>query len=145
MSEENKALLRRWIEEGFNKGNLALLDEIFPDCVYHSPTTGELKGEALKRFCASILAAFPDGQMTIEDQVAEGDKVVTRWSFVGTHQDEMMGIATTGKRITFSGMVIDRVVEGKVVEEREEWDALGMLQQLGAVPALGKGEEKAAA
>ncbi len=145
MSEENKALLRRWVEEGFNKGNLALLDELYADCVYHSPATGELKGEALKRFVASVRAAFPDGQMTIEDQVAEGDQVVTRWSFVGTHQGEMMGIVPTGKRVTMSGMVIDRIVEGKIVEEREEWDALGMMQQLGAMPSLGKGEKKTAA
>lgn len=94
---------------------------------------------------ASLLAAFPDGRWTIEDQVAEGDKVVTRFSFTGTHQGEFMGIAPTGKRVTTSGMVIDRIVEGKIVEEREEWDALGMMQQLGAVPPLGKAEDKAAA
>jgi predicted ester cyclase len=83
---------------------------------------------------ASLLAAFPDGRWTIEDQVAEGDKVVTRWSFTGTHQGELMGIAPTGKQVTTSGMVIDRIVEGKIVEEREEWDTLGMMQQMGAAP-----------
>ncbi len=144
MSEENKALLRRFIED-LSEGSLALFDELYTNCVYHSPLTGELKGEALKKFIASILAAFPDRRFTIEDQVAETDKVVTRYSFVGTHQGEIMGIAPTGKRVTFSGMVIDRIVEGKIVEEREEWDTLGMMQQLGAVPSLAKGEEKAAA
>lgn len=140
----NKALLRRWIE-GVNKGNLALFDEVYGDCVYYSPATGELKREALKQFMASLLAAFPDGRWTIEGQVAEGDKVATRWSFTGTHQGELMGLAPTGKRVTASGMVIDRIVEGKIVEEWEEWDALGMMQQMGATPPLGKAEDKAAA
>lgn len=144
MSEENKALVRRFVEE-ISKGSLALFDELYADCVYYSPTTGELKGESLRRFLASLLSAFPDGRWTVEDQVAEGDKVVTRWSFSGTHQGELMGIAPTGKHVTGSGIVIDRIVEGKVVEEREEWDTLGMMQQIGAVPPLGKGEEKAAA
>ncbi len=145
MSDENKALLRRVIEEGFNKHDTAFFDEIYADCVYCSPATGELKGESLKKFFTSVLAAFPDGRWTIEEQVAEGDKVVTRWSFVGTHLGEMMGLAPTGKRVTGSGMLIDRIVEGKVVEEREEWDTLGMMQQLGALPPLPRGEEKAAA
>lgn len=145
MSEENKTLQRRWIEEGVNKGNLALFDELYGDCVYYSPATGELKREALKQFVASLLAAFPDGRWTVEDQVAEGDKVVTRWSFTGTHQGELMGLAPTGKQVTTSGMVIDRIVESKIVEEWEEWDALGLMQQLGAVPPIAKAEDKAAA
>ncbi len=134
MSEENKALDRRVIEEGLNKDNLALLDELYADCVWYRPATGELKGEALKQFVASMLAAFPDFRITIEDQVAEGDKVVTRWSFTGTHQGEFMGLAPTGKQVTTSGINISRIVEGKIVEEREEWDTLGFFQQLGALP-----------
>jgi len=144
MSEENKALLRRWMEE-ISKGSLALFDELYADCVYYAPATGELKREALKQFVASLLAAFPDGRWTVEDQVAEGDKVVTYWKFTGTHQGELMGMAPTGKRVTTSGMVIDRIVEGKIVEEWEEWDTLGMMQQLGAVPPIAKAEDKAAA
>ena len=122
MSEANKALVRRVIEEGLNKHNLALLDELYADCVWYRPATGELKGEALKQFVASMLAAFPDIRFTIEDQVAEGDKVVTRWTFTGTHQGEFMGLAPTGKQVTTSGIDICRIVEGKIVEEREEWD-----------------------
>jgi len=145
MSEANKALVRRLIE-AFNKRSLALFDELHADCVWYTPATGELKGEALKQYVASALAAFPHWRLTIlRDQVAEGDKVVTRYSCTGTHQGQFMGLAPTGKQVTTSGMVIDRIVEGKVVEEWEEWDTLGMMQQLGAVPALGKGEEKAAA
>ena len=134
MSEENKALFRRVVEEGLNKRNLALLDELFADCVYYSPATGELKGEALKQFVASLYAAFPDRRVTIEDQVAEGDKVVTRWSSTGAHLGEFMGLAPTGKQVTFSGMNISRIVEGKIVEAREEWDTLGVFQQLGGSP-----------
>jgi steroid delta-isomerase-like uncharacterized protein len=145
MSEENKALVRRVIEEGWNKHNLALLDELYADCVYYNPATGEIKGEALKQFLASMLAAFPDIRFTIEDLVAEGDKVVTRWSCTVTHQGEFMGLAPTGKQFTKSGIVISRIVEGKVVEERVEFDTLGFFQQLGALPPLGKAEDKAAA
>ena len=145
MSEANKALVRRVIEEGFNKRNLAVFDELYPDCLYRAPMVGELRGESYRQFLASSLAAFPDGRWTIEDQVAEGDKVVTRWSLTGTHQGELMGVAPTGKHVTGSGMVISHIAGGKVVEEWEEWDTLGMMQQLGAVPPLGKAEEKAAA
>jgi len=145
MSEENKALCRRLVEEGWNKHNLALLDELYADCVYYNPATGEIKGEALKQFLASMLAAFPDIRFTIEDLVAEGDKVVTRWSCTGTHRGEFMGLAPTGKQLTPSALDIFRIVEGKVVEERVELDTLGFFQQLGAVPPLGKAEDKAAA
>ena len=145
MSKANKVLIRRVIEEGFNKRNLALLDKLYADCVYHSPATGELKSEALRKFVASILAAFPDGRWTVDDQVAEGGKVVTRWSFTGTHQGDFMGLAPTGKHVTTSGMVIDRVIKGKIVEEREEWDTLGMMQQLGAVRPMAKAQDKAVA
>ena len=144
MSEENKALMQRWVED-INKGSVALFDEVFGDCVYYSSATGELKREALKEFQVSILVAFPDAHYTIEDQVAEGDKVVTRWSFTGTFQRELKGIPPTDKRVTTSGMVIDRIAEGKIVEQREEWDTFGWMHQLGAAPPLGKGEEKAAA
>ncbi len=144
-SEDNKALLRRVIEEGLNKHDLALLDELYADCVWYRPETGELKGEALKQYLASILAAFPDIRFTIEDLVAEGDKLVIRWSGTGTHQGEFMGLAPTGKKVTTSGTDTYRIVEGKIVEYRGQWDALGFLQQLGALPPLAKAEDKAAA
>jgi steroid delta-isomerase-like uncharacterized protein len=144
-TEANKALVRRMIEEGWNKHNLALLDELYADCVYYNPATGEIKGEPLKQFLASMLAAFPDIRFTIEDLVAEGDKVVTRWSCTGTHRGEFMGLAPTGKQLTPSALDIFRIVEGKVVEERVEFDTLRFFQQLGAIPPLGKAQGKAAA
>jgi steroid delta-isomerase-like uncharacterized protein len=145
MSEANKALVRRMIEEGWNQHNLALVDELWADCVYYNPTTGELKGKALEQFAASLLVAFPDIRFTIEDLVAEGDKVVTRWSCTATHQGEFMGLAPSGKKVTLSALDIFRIVEGKVVEERVEFDTLRFFQQLGTVPPLGKAEDKAAA
>jgi predicted ester cyclase len=138
MSEANKALARRVIEELFTNHNVALIDEFFPDCVYRAPAVGELRGEAYKQFLTQVLAAFPDGRWTVEDQVAEGDKVVTRWSFTGIHRGNLMGIAPTGKQVTTSGVMIDRIVGGKIAEEWEEYDALGMMQQLGAIPPFGK-------
>jgi steroid delta-isomerase-like uncharacterized protein len=132
-------------EEGWNKHSLALLDELYADCVWYRPETGELKGEALKQFVASVYAAFPDIRFTIQDQVAEGDKLVTRWSCTATHQGEFMGLAPTGKQVATSGMTISRIVEGKFVEVRQESDTLGLLQQLGAVPPLAKAQDKAAA
>ena len=144
-TEANKALLRRVVEEGFNKHNLALLDELFAGSVWYRPDAGVLKGEALKQYVASVLAAFPDIRFTIEDQVAEGDKLVTRWSCTGNHQGEFMGLAPTGKQMTTSGTDTYRIVEGKIVEQRAQWDALGLFQQLGALPPLAKAEDKAAA
>jgi len=145
MSEANKALARRVIEELFTKHNVALIDEFFPDCVYRAPTVGELRGEAYRQFLTQVLAAFPDGRWTVEDQIAEGDKVATRWSFTGIHSGILMGIAPTGKQVRTSGVMIDRIVGGKIAEEWEEYDALGMMQQLGAVPSMAKGEDKMAA
>ena len=142
MSEANKALARRVIEDLFTKHNMALIDEFFPDCVYRSPAVRELRGAAYRQFLAQVLAAFPDGRWTVEDQIAEGDKVVTRWSFTGIHRGDVMGIAPTGKQVTSSGVMIDRVVGGKITEEWEEYDALGMMQQLGAVPSMAPAEDK---
>ncbi|MFZ0440426.1 MAG: ester cyclase, partial [Candidatus Sulfotelmatobacter sp.] len=93
-------------------------------------------GYAYRQFLGAVLAAFPDGRWTIEDQVAEGDKVVTRWTFVGTHEGELMGIRPTNKKVAISGIMIDRVVGGRIAEEWEEPDTLGMMQQLGAIAQL---------
>jgi steroid delta-isomerase-like uncharacterized protein len=141
MSEANKAIARRVIEDLFTKHNAALIDEFFPDCVYRSPAVTELRGAAYRQFLTQVLAAFPDGRWTVEDQVAEGDKVVTRWSFTGIHRGNLMGIAPTGKQVTTTGVMIDRIVGGKITEEWEEYDALGMMQQLGVVPSMAKTED----
>ncbi len=136
MSQENKALIRRAIEEVYNQGNLATIDELVAsDFVMHAPS-GDIPGPAgAKQFVTMLREAFPDLHLTIEDQVADGDRVVTRWTSEGTHLGEFQGIPPTGKHGTMTGIDIDRVVDGKVVECWVNEDDLGLLQQLGVIPA----------
>lgn len=143
MDTANKAIIQRAFE-CWNKRDFSGIAELFSDCIYHSPPTGELKGEAYKKYFTSLLNAFPDGRLKMTDEVGEGDKVVIRWSFTGTHKAQLMGIASTGKQVAFTGMSITRIVDGKIVEAWEERDSLGMMQQLGLVPIL-KLEAKVAA
>ncbi len=148
MSEENKALVRRLWEEGINKANMAILDDVWArDCVYHEPSLGECRGpEAIKQVMALFFAAFPDGKVTIKEQVAEGDKVVTRWVFVGSHRGEFMGVAPTGKQVTLSGTIIARIAGDKIAEAWEVTDVPGLLGQLIAVPPIaGRDIERKAA
>jgi len=139
-TEDNKALDRRGFEEVWNKGNLAVVDELNDaNVVTHNPPGPPLRGtEAFKQFVLMYRSAFPDVQLTIEDQIAEGDKVVTRWTARGTHQGELMGIPPTGKQATVTGITVGRVANGKFVESWSNFDALGMMQQLGVVPAPGQ-------
>ncbi|MGH2523087.1 MAG: ester cyclase [Anaerolineales bacterium] len=139
-TEKNKALVRRFFEEVFNKGNLAVLDELLPDDYIQHSVFGIPSGrEAVKQLFAAMGAAFPDAQYTIEDMVAEGDKVVVRGVVLGTHKGAFQGIPATGKQITMSGIDIFRIVDDKLVEHWDAVDQLGMLQQLGVVPAPGQG------
>ena len=137
MSEENKAIFRRYVEEVGNEGNLDLVDEIFSDYASHQPDGSVLERgpEDVKRFMGEFRSAFPDFHTTIEDQIAEDDKVVTRWTMRGTHEGEFRGIAPTGKQITVTGIGIFRFSDGKVVESWDNFDQLGMMQQLGVVPS----------
>ncbi len=136
-AEENKAIFRRYIEEVSNEGNLELADEIFDRYIAHQSdgSTEERGPEDVKRFMGEFRQAFPDFRSVIEDQVAEGDKVVTRWRATGTHQSEFRGIAPTGNRMEVTGIGIFRFSEeGKVVESWDNIDQLGMMQQLGVIP-----------
>ena len=143
-AEENKAIARRLFEGVWNQGKLDVADEILAaDYVFHAPVPREVRGpEGFKQFVSMYRTAFPDVQYTIEDQIAEGDKVVTRWTCTGTHTGELMGIPPTGVQVTVTGIVIGRIAGGKIVEDWGNWDALGMLQQLGVVPPIGEGGEK---
>ncbi len=117
---------------------MEVADQVFANrYVSHQPDgTEEQRGpEDVKRFLRQYREAFPDLQITIEDQIAEGDKVVTRWSSRGTHQGEFRGIAPTGNEVRLTGIGIFRFSEGKVVESWDNFDQLGMLQQLGAIPS----------
>jgi predicted ester cyclase len=138
MSEENKAVVRREMEELFNQGgNIDAADEIIhPDYVSYEPTSGEVRGiEGAKQFAATYRQAFPDLQNTTEDMVAEGDKVVVRFGARGTHQGETEAFGSpTGKRMDMTGITIKRLSDGKIVEAWTNFDALGMMQQLGLIP-----------
>ena len=138
MSEENKTLARRVLEEVFNEGNLDVVDEIFAqDYVHHDPTMPE-EGhgrEHIKEFASMYRSAFPDVRIEIEDQIAEGDKVVSRWVASGTHEGDLMGIAPTGNRVTVVGTTIERIADGQIAETWDNYDALGMMRQLGAIPS----------
>jgi steroid delta-isomerase-like uncharacterized protein len=138
-TEENKAIARRWGEEVWGKGNQAVIDELFaPNFVFNYPLPGatpDLKG--YKQSVAMMLGPFADIQCTAEDVVAEGDKVAVRWTWGGTHKGEFMGVPPTGKQVTITGISILRIAGGKIMEEWGEMDNMGMMQQLGVIPAQG--------
>jgi predicted ester cyclase len=137
-AEENKANTRRLLEEAFGKGKVEVVDEVLdPNFVCWDPNseTGKIRGaETIKGEVDYFRNAVPDLTYTVEDQVAEGDKVVSRYTVSGTHEGEFFGVAGTGKRIEMSGINIDRFDEsGKLVEEWPEYDLLGAMRQMGAV------------
>ena len=137
-SDQNKTIVRRAFEEPW-KGNLDVVDEVTAgDYVGHDPANPEpVHGpEGVKEFISTYRAAFPDARMTVDQQFAEGDLVATRWTAQGTHEGELDGIQPTGKQVTVSGLTTSRLSGGKIVEEFTQWDNYGMLQQLGAMPAL---------
>jgi predicted ester cyclase len=131
--EENKAGQRRVWEEVFNKGNLEIVPEFFaPSYSFRSPLGIEAKGpESFKQMVVMMRTALPDLHVTIDDIFGEGDKVATRFTITGTFKGEMMGIPPTGKKGTFSGILITRWVDGKEVEAWESLDTLAYYQQLG--------------
>lgn len=136
---ENKALVHRFFTQAWG-GNLAIVDELIaPDGVDHSTVGGENKvetgPESFKQIIGMFREGMPDCQMTVEDEIAEGDRVVHRWKIVGTNRNPIMGIPATGKRITLTGTTIVRVADGKIAERWANVDQLGLLQQLGAIPA----------
>jgi steroid delta-isomerase-like uncharacterized protein len=138
MSEMNKALVRRAVEDVWNQADYAALDELVAsDFLIHGATPdAEIHGrEGAAQFFVMLRAAFPDLHFTIDDQIAERDRVVTRWTARGTHKGEFQGIPPTGKQVEFSGNDIDRIAGGKVVECWPGVDELGLLRQLGALPA----------
>ena len=134
-AEENKALVRRCWEESFNKGNLAVVDELVaPTFSWHGPGQDVSGREGIKQLISLYRAAFPDIHMTFEDQIAQGDKVASRWTMRGTHTGDLLGIAPTGKQGTMTGMIISRLAGNMIAEEWEIFDQLGLLQQLGVMP-----------
>jgi steroid delta-isomerase-like uncharacterized protein len=137
MADANKRIIQRLFEEPWT-GNLDVIDEfVAPDYVGHDPSEQEpTRGpDGVKEFIERYRSAFDGARLTVDDQFAEGDKVATRWTASGTHTGEIAGIAPTGKDVTVTGLTISRFAGGKVVEEWTTWDTLGMLVQLGVIPA----------
>ncbi|GAA4424335.1 ester cyclase [Pontibacter saemangeumensis] len=135
-AEENGTLVRRFIDEIFNQGKLEVAEEILArDYVHHDPTTSEFGSgiEGFKQMVSLYRQAF-DLQIVLEDQIVSGDKVVDRWTGHGTHKGAFMGMAPTGKSISSTGISIHRIASGKIAETWNNYDALGIFQQLGIVP-----------
>jgi steroid delta-isomerase-like uncharacterized protein len=136
-SDQNKTIVRRALEEPWT-GNLNVIDELIArDYVGHDPANPEpLRGPAgVKEFVSTYRSAYPDARVTVEQQLAEGDMVATRWTGRGTHEGDLLGVAPTGKRVTITGITFSRLKDGKIVEEFQNWDTFGMMQQLGVVHA----------
>ena len=141
-AEANKAIVRKCWDEMLNKGNLTIAEKcVAPGYIDRQPDQ-DIRGiEGIKQFVTGIRTAFPDIRFFVEAQIAEGDKVVTRWMAKGTHHGELTGIPPTGKPVKVTGIVISRLVSGKIVEEWDQMDGLGVLRQLGIVPPLGQAGE----
>jgi steroid delta-isomerase-like uncharacterized protein len=133
-AEANKALVRRVYEEGLNQGNLAILDELLADDLAdHSLFPGQATGrESFTRRFTLVRTAFPDVTMTVEDAMAEGDKVICRWTLRGTHTGPFASLPATGRSVQISGINITRIAGGRIEEHWASFDHLGLLQQLGA-------------
>lgn len=128
--DQNKALVRRWYDEALNRRDLSVADDVIAeDLVFNGRAIGR---EGLKQAAIRVRSIFPDASVTIEDVVAEGDRVVTRWTARATHQGEFQGIPATGKPITMRGIHVDRVANGMIAERWEEVDLFGVLQQIRA-------------
>ena len=140
MSEENKAIVRRMAEEMVSKKNMVAFDELVSRDAkaHHVPPGMTPDFDGWKGLVGMVLGAFPDGRMNIEALVASDDKVVMRYTFKGTHGGDLMGVPATGKPVDFSGMVMERIAGGKIVEHWEQMDMIGVMQQIGAVPTPGE-------
>jgi steroid delta-isomerase-like uncharacterized protein len=130
LPEEGKEIVRRRFRE-LDAGNTGILDELFsPEYRLFFPGREPMDLEQTKRFYEGLYRAFPDLRHDIDDQIAEGDRVVTRWTATGTHHGDLLGVAPTGRSINFTGINIYRIDGDKLVESHVSWDMLGLLQQL---------------
>lgn len=134
--EENKAVALRYFTEAWGKGDIVVEDAVIsPDFVDHNPTPGfPPNKEGTHQFLLHFRQAFPDLQFTLEDLVAEGDRVVDRWTMYGTHLGEFLGTPPSGKKVVFTGIDILRIVGGQIVESWHIEDQLGAFQQIGMIP-----------
>ena len=141
-TQDNKAIVQRWVDEVLNSRDVSdqspAYELVATDFVGHFPGQPTLEGlEAYRQFGAQYFSAFPDLQIMPEDLIAEGDKVTMRYAWRGTHKGELMGIPPTGKQVVTSGISILRIANGKIAEQWDNFDNLGMLQQIGVIPTMG--------
>ena len=147
MSADNRAIIRRLYGEVWNKRKLGVVSEIIsPSHALHAPNvSGAAVGpEAYKRQILLFLTGYPDLHFAIEDTVAENDKIVACWTFSGTLRGDFMGIPATSKKVSVDGITIHHIAAGKIMDSYSNWDALGMMQQLGVVPVFGQAKSAAA-
>jgi steroid delta-isomerase-like uncharacterized protein len=147
MSEQNKTNVRRLFEEVWNKGHMSVADELLASTYTHHDNSTPDSGrgpESEKKRVTLYRNAFPDIRFTVQDMISEGEAVVARWSCHGTHKGELNGIAPTGKQFNITGISIARFTNGKMFEGYVNWDGLGLMQQLGVVPEVGKAKAAAA-
>lgn len=141
MMADKKEITRYFLGEAFSSGNFAPADEwVAPNWVNHDPSTPELPAgpEGFKQLVSTYRAAFPDLNITVDEVVAEGDKVAGRWTATGTNTGSLMGMPPTGKHATITGISILTFAGGQITEQRTNWDTMGMLQQLGIIPTPGQ-------
>jgi predicted ester cyclase len=139
-TEDNKAIVRRWLEEGWSKGNLSVADELIdPGFVVHGAGGQAVRSgpDGVKQLVSAWRTGFPDGRMIIEDLFAEGDKVVIRMTWVGAHAGDFYGHPATGRRVEVTSIGIDRLANGKIVEGWGEVDMLGLYEQIGVIARPG--------
>ncbi len=138
-AENNKATALRWYESVFNAGRLELIEELFAtNFVDHDPSNPLPGYVGLRQLVGMYRSAFPDIHLSVEDTIAEGDKIVTRFTGRGTHKGPLMGIPPTGKKVTITALDILHFKDGRIVEHWGNQDLLGMMQQLGVIPAPGQ-------
>ena len=141
-TEESTAVVRRFLDEVISKGNMAALDETCaPDLVWYGGSVGEFRSlEEFNQGISPFFSAFPDLRVTANAVLSEGDTVVCRYTWDGTHRGDFFGVPATGRLVTVSGISVYRVAGGKIVEEWWLEDLLGLMQQLGAIPAPGQAQ-----
>jgi steroid delta-isomerase-like uncharacterized protein len=134
--EENKALVRRFVEEFWNSGNMATVDELLAkDATITLPGVGQVNSAGFKAFASTLRGAFPDWHSTLEQMVGEEDTVAERWTGRGTQRGAFQGTAPTGRAVTVPGVVFYRIASGKIAEFRGQFDGLALMQQLNSIPA----------
>jgi predicted ester cyclase len=145
MAIDLKQTSRRMLEEAFGKGNFKVFDELCSaDYRSHDPVTGDTDLGGAKQNCQMYKTAFPDLKPVILSAYTDGEVCVTRWRMTGTHQKELMGLEPMGARCTVEGIAVDRFQGGKIVETWSQWDALGLMRQLGVAPTVGAAAAKSA-